>query len=1146
MTRPFRSLFQVSTLSCLLAGALAQTTSTEVVGTVTDSTGAVIPGGHVTLLRVETGERRQTTTTRTGDYAFPLIEIGTYSVTVEVAGFKTQTKTGIRVELQQIARVNVSLAIGETSERVEVVATGVELKTDDAVVGQVLDNRRISELPLNGRNIGALALLTPGVFFGSRQGYGFSGEDGGFVGGKIIALVGNGQRELNQQVTLDGVIATGSQVNVANLVPSVDSVQEMKVMTGSYSAEYGQNNGAIVQIAMKTGTNQFHGTLFELLRNNLTASKDYFLNFQVPATATLLNKPILRRNQYGAFLSGPVEIPKIYHGRNKTFWTFTYEAYRQTTENPVQTFWFPAEMRNGDFSKMLTPLIRAGKPVRAPTVVYDPATGVPWPGNILPASRINKAAADFVKTYLPLPQFQPEDYLDINVQGLVRNISVTDQYGFRIDHNINANNRVFVRYLTDKQSKTTGNINPNFTGYQYAWPTNVATQFLHIFNASMVNELRYGWNVIDDKNANPRTGTDFSPDSLGFGQWRVLGTRTLTPAETGIPATGILPGDSGNSVDINRTHQISDNLSISRASHTFKFGGEWRRPFLNVGASNNPRGFLTCCPGGYSLSGWLQGYASSSQTPEGYSFSEPRQNRISGYAQDAWKATRKLTINVGVRWDYFGLPTEPAGKWRTLSLAVLSKASDGNMYPTMIPSPNTPGYQFVQQEYRYLMPRIGLAYRLSSKWVIRAGSGWYANGQQLDNFQILSRNPPQAGTYSFFGPALDVAQTYPLDYGGQTYNIITQKFRPGIAPLTLDNPFPGQGTPAGASANVILMPYDNKQSSNGQWSFDLQRELPWQSVLTLAYVGSKTTHIDTSVHAFNDPNPVYLDTNFNARRPYPFYVSQGEDNVRRPLGQIRFLDDNSNGNYNSLQASLQKRYSAGMTLTANYVYGKALGEGYERNGGSPYQDPRNRRADRGRYPFDITQNFTTSFVYEPPFLKRFKGFVGGVIGGWQTSGVVTLRTGLPFNITNPSSGTLNLGDGTARPDRISSGSLGDQASRQLWYDPTAFLRTDCNLPGRQDLCHYGNSGNYILDMPGVKKLDLTVQKNWKIPYLGDQGRLQFRAEAYNATNTPVFGAPNNISYSSNNSVTPDAPRVGEIRSLLNPMRIISFGLKLYF
>ena len=1125
----------------------AQTTSTEVVGKVTDSSGAVIPDAKVTLLRVETGEHRFSTTTKTGDYSFPLIEIGQYTVTVESPGFKTETKTGIRVELQQIARVDFTLSVGQTSERIEVVASGVELKTDDAVVGQVMDNRSISELPMNGRNLASLAVLTPGVFFGSRQGYGFNGEDGGFVGGKIIALVGNGQRELNQQVTIDGVIATGSQVNVANLAPSVDSVQEMKVQTGSHSAEYGQNNGAIVQIAMKTGTNQFHGTLFELLRNNKTAAKDYFLNFQIPTTATPVNKPILRRNQYGVFLSGPVEIPKIYHGRNKTFWTFTYEAYRQTQENPVQTYWYPMEMRDGDFSKMLTPLIRNGKPVRGPTVVYDPVTGTPWPNNILPASRINQAASAFIKKYMPAPMYSPEDYLDINVNGLVKNIGITNQYGARVDHNFDANNRVFVRYLADNQQRTTGNINPNFEGYQYAWPKNLATQYLHIFNARVMNELRYGWNGIDDKNANPRTGTDFNPDSLGFGKWRVLGTRELTPAETGIPNTGILPGDSGNSVDVNRTHQFTDNLSIMRASHSLKMGGEWRRPSLNVGASNNPRGLFTCCPGGYSLSGWLQGYVNSAQTPEGYSFSSPVQNRLSAYIQDAWKVSRKLTINMGVRWDYFGVPMENNGKWRTLSLGVLSKASDGNMYPTMIPNPGTAGFNFVQQEYRYLMPRVGLAYRVAPKWVIRAGGGWYANGQQLDNFQILSRNPPQAGTFSFFGPATDVAQQFQLQYGGNSYNMSTTKFRAGtVAPLTLTDPFPGQGTPASASANVIMMPYDNKQSSNVQWSFDLQRELPWQVILTAAYVGSKTSHIDTSVHAFNDPMPAYLDTNFQARRPYPYYVSQGEDNVRRPLGQIRLLDDNSNGNYNSLQTSMQKRYSTGLVLTVNYVWGKALGEGYERNGGSLYQDPRNRRADRARYPFDIHHNATLNFVYEPAFLKRLHGVKKTILGGWQTSGVLSLRTGLPFNISNPGgSSSLNIADGTARPDRVGDGKLADP-SRQLWYDPTAFRRTDCNIPGRPDLCHYGNAANYILDMPSVRKLDLTVQRNWALPWLGDQGRLQFRAEAYNATNTPIFGTPNNISYASNNSVTPDGSRVGEIRSLLQPMRIVSFGLKLYF
>ncbi len=1145
------TLLKLFALASVAALVSAQTTSTEVLGSVKDPSGSMIAGAKVTLLRVETGERRIGSTTSSGDFSFPLIERGNYTVTVEASGFKPEQKTGVEVAYQQKARVDFVVSVSGTNSVIEVTAQGVEMKTDDAVVGQVIDNQRVTELPINGRNIVTLAATVPGVGYGNRQGFQYSGESGGFVGGKIIAVTANGQRELNQQVTIDGVIATGSQVNVANLAPSVDAVQEVKVMTSSFSAEYGQNSGAIVQIAMKSGTNALHGTLFEFLRNNAVVAKDYFLNFQLAPGATQLNKPILRRNQFGAFVGGPVIFPKLYNGRNKTFWSFAYEGYRQTQETPSQAFWFPQAFRNGDFSALLTPVLQNGKPVRGPVFVTDPLTGDPFPGNIIPASRINTAAQAFVNKYLPLPQATPADILANNVQGLVPVVGVTDQFMWRIDHNFNENNRVFVRYLRDGQRLTSGNLNPNFPNNTFAWPTNVAVEFLHIFNPRILNQFRYGWNVIDDDKSNPRTGTAFDPSSLGLGNLLVLNQRKLTPAETGLPSVNLGPltlGDTDNGAfDVNRTHQITDNITVIRGAHNFKAGFEWRHPSLQVGASNNTRGFLNAGDniGGYALAGFLQGYLNSTQTPEGLSFSAPSQNRYSAYLQDEWKAGSKLTVNFGVRWDYFGVPLEGNGKWRTLNLAVLSQASDGRMLPNLVPNPGTPNYQFIQQENRYFMPRLGIAYRVAPKWVIRTGSGWFANGQQLDNFQILSRNPPQAGSFGY-NAVFDPAQTFTTTYAGQNYSTTTYKLRSGTPLLTTTTPFPGGGSLTGSPANLILMPYNNKQPTVVSWSFDVQRELPWQTVLTVAYVGNKSTHIETSIAGFNSPTPS-TNSNIQARRPYQAYVSQGQGDTPFTLGTVRYLDSNSNGNYNGLQVSAEKRFSAGVSFTANYVYSKALGEGYERNGGNQIQDARNRAQERGRYPFDLSQAATVSFVYQPTYLAHFKGWKRAAIGGWQTSGILTMHTGFPFTLTG---GNLNTGGDITLPDRVGNGSLGDKASRQQWYDPTAFRRTDCNLPNNPKLCHYGNSGINILNGPREQNLDFSLMKEWQIPKFSEQKRLQFRSEFFNGLNHPNFGNPTGLSYASNNSVIPDGVsggvRVGEIRSLNTPMRIIQFALKLYF
>src|SRR6266850_2089278 len=334
------SLFLVPLLFAFASLALAQTTSTEVLGTVSDATGAVAPGAEVTLLRVGTGERRHTVTDHSGNYSFPLIEIGEYTVTAALKGFKTQTQTGIVVELQQKARVNFELAVGASSERVEVAATGVELKTDDASLGATIEQKRVVELPVVNRNFASLLVLTPGVQYGTRMGMNAQSTASSFFPG-ATQVSANGQRDANQRVTLDGVIASDPLVNTVYLNPSIDAIEEVKIQTGSYSAEYGMNNGANVQIALKAGTNEFHGAFFEFLRNDAADAKDYFLNFQVPAGSPLQQKNRLRRNQFGSWLAGPLRLPKIYNGKDRTFWSFNYEGTRQTLESVVQTNRFP-------------------------------------------------------------------------------------------------------------------------------------------------------------------------------------------------------------------------------------------------------------------------------------------------------------------------------------------------------------------------------------------------------------------------------------------------------------------------------------------------------------------------------------------------------------------------------------------------------------------------------------------------------------------------------------------------------------------------------------------------------------------------------------------------------------------------------------
>ncbi len=542
--------------------------------------------------------------------------------------------------------------------------------------------------------------------------------------------------------------------------------------------------------------------------------------------------------------------------------------------------------------------------------------------------------------------------------------------------------------------------------------------------------------------------------------------------------------DGGNGYDFNTVHQFTDNFSITRSSHTFKMGVEYRWNILDRAAANSVRGSASA-----STQDFLLGYYSSTVTGEGLPFTAPRQSRYSAYFLDDWKVTRKLTANIGLRWDYFGWPVDSDGGWRSFRRDILTQADDGRMLPTLIPAPNTKDFVFSEVDNRYFMPRVGLAYRLTEKWVIRSGVGWFANAQQFNNWTILNLMPPRSGSLSFT-TVTDVAQTFPYTYGGKTYTVQTRKYRPGTTIIPIDNAFPGSGT-APARRNLTLFPPDNKSPDTWQWSLDVQRSLPWNLLMTVAYVGSKSSHLDATITQ-NLPGPS-TDTNIDARRPWQAYVSQGEGNKALGLGNIRFLEAYANGSYHGLQTTVEKRYSNGLTMGLAYTYSKSIGEGYGRNEGSgntgSFQDWTDRRGSRSRYGFDVTHNAVFNFVYDMPFLNRFKGVPGAFIGGWQVNGILTFRTGFPFSVYG---GDINTGQ-TTRPDRVADGRLGSAATRQQWFDPTAFRRVSCNIPSMPDLCHYGNAGEGIMVSPGARNLDLSLYKNWKMPFLGEHGRLQFRA-----------------------------------------------------
>ncbi len=556
----------------------AQTTSSGILGFVSDISGAAVPRAKVTITRTATGEVRSTLTSPAGDYSFPTIPIGDYSLTVELAGFKTATVNGVHVETQEKSRVNVKLELGQVNEKVQVTAEAVALKTDDATVGQVIEHKRITDLPLNGRNMQMLAAMVAGVQVGIRSGGEADPTKGGFpIPGASMSIIANGQREINSNILLDGVDAKEPRIHVTVFTPSIDAVEEFKVQTGTYSAEFGQGSGAQVQISMKSGTNDLHGTGFEFLRNDRLDAENYFLNFERPQGVSRLSKDRLRQNQFGAVLSGPVWIPHLYNGRDKTFWAFDYEGRRYTQET-VQTAWFPNQkFRNGDFSELLTPNLNpaTGKPFRAPILIYDPQTGLPFSNNVVPASRLSPVSQGLLN-FLPSPQFQQADILDFTNRGAIPNTIGQNQYYARIDHNFSESDRIFGRIALDRSSWYQNYINPSFPYWLSSRATNLATQWVHTFSPTVLNEFRFGFNLADDDTFNPRSDTNFDLDSVGMGYFRVYtdNNRKFTPRESGIPSVGFTIGDrdGGNGWDRLSNYQWSDSFTVVKDRHTLKGG----------------------------------------------------------------------------------------------------------------------------------------------------------------------------------------------------------------------------------------------------------------------------------------------------------------------------------------------------------------------------------------------------------------------------------------------------------------------------------------------------------------------------------------------------------------------------------------------
>jgi hypothetical protein len=1023
--------------SCMGLGLLLATSAwaqlasqTALVGTVTDSGGLVVPGAHVVAVNVGTKDTYEATTNAEGYYHIQFVRPGRYDITVSMTGFGPVKATGVELATNQVVRTNATLQVGAMTDTVNVEARAQVLDTDRATVSERINERAVVELPLNGRNVWNLATTTPSVISGPSSDIGLS-------------FRGAGQREIQNSLSLDGINSSSNLLAMTSMRPIADAVTEIQVQTGSTSAEYGAYLGVHINVVTKGGTNDLHGSLFHFQQDESLDSRNYFDNPALP-------KNPRGSKQFGAELDGPLVIPGVYNGRNKTFFMVAYEGVRgEAITSPIASV-PTALMRQGNFSEIATP-------------VRNPATGQPFPGNIVPPSMISPVSRQLLQYF---PEANRAGTAN-NYQGPSGNSDNVDQVLARVDQNIGNKARLSLRYNWHDSY----NVNP----LNALIPIVAVTQprvnknwlfgYTHTLKTNLHNDFRIGYHHIDFDTLNQFAvdGLDDAGTSLGIPGFDG-DTKFGNP---GIPSvnvsnfTGIGAGGT-NWFQFDTTFQVSNVLAYTRGSHTIRGGFDLRRLSTGRRAANDARGRFdfTGDITGYSVADFMLGLPRT-VIPA----TDQIQGHVGGwrngiFINDDWQATRNLTLNLGLRYEM----TTPVQTYEGLASML---AED---FETIIPSTfPSKGFKFTKGNYKDLAPRLGATYRVGDKTVLRAGFGIYYNPNQMNSFTFLTNNPPLAAV-----------TTYTSDPANPT--------------LSFANPT-GVAGPIGRP-DMISPTRELPNARKTQWSFDVQRELGAGMALDLQYLGSDTIHLDRSF--FN-----------NTPQPGP-----GPVDPRRPSQKFRsrrIIQNDLRADYDAVSLILRKRMSHGLQADVHYTWSRTRDMATHSNGGGQTMNNYDIEADYGPSNWDVPHRFVASYIYEPPFFKNSSNaLLKYVLGGWQIGGVTTLQSGMPVNVTIAAD-RANIGiAGVQRPDLV--GAVPDlncqpntagatpAARRELinCFDPSAFA-----LPAQFT---FGNAPRNVLRGPNYKVTDLSLMK--KIP-LGKDVQFQIRAEVYNVFNRANFGFANN-------------------------------------
>jgi hypothetical protein len=1065
---PLKILLAGLAVFCCLAPppAHAQAVSGTILGFVKDSSGGVIPGATVTVVNTGTGFTRAVVADARGEYTAPLIPTGTYTVSAEISGFKKVSKTNVLLGVDQKVRMDLVLEVGAITEVVEIQAETPLLQTASSELGTTVVEEQIKTLPLNGRNFVSLTRTVPGVLRGIPGG---NIDGAGSLAWRASAsFSANGQRTRDNNYLLDGVDNNETWLQTVVIFPSPDSLQEFKLQTSTYSAEFGKSLGGVVSLQTKSGTNEFHGSAFEFYRNDRFDANNWFNN------RANRSKPDLSQHQFGGTLGGPII-------KDKTFFFVDYQGLR-ISSGQVKLSTVPSmKMRQGDFSELNR-------------VIYDPLTHQPFPGNVIPPDRWDPASANIMQQLYPEPNTagtvsssgQPINNYLIN-PTLTRE---DNQFDVKVDHRLTQNNRFFVRYSYDKTHRYLpaflphGDMGDTFgAGDGNIKGQSVAFNDTHTFSPNVINEFRFGWNAIEFLMTPIDYGTNMA-EKMGIPG---MNLNQVTSAMTQINFQNIrnLGANSNQPLITNQNDfQIFDSVTWIKGKHTFKLGGSitWRsREILNAdkivgmftfnnNMTSNCAGTVTGCTlnssTGFDVASFLLGYATTKDRRmfDAATYTEKRPE-YAVYLQDDFRVNSKLTLNLGVRYEVYVPWIEVDDRQSNFDPATgtFVVASD---------SATIDGVDVGRYLQTYskgdVGPRFGFAWDVkgTGRTIVRGGLGMFWNFTPGGTSSSKAQNPPflqstllTASPNTNYSPSLQVSDGMPPP--------------PGVNPNL---------PPSGSTRSIFEVDFRDAYTLN--WNVNVQQQLWTNYMVELAYSGARGRQYLLKGNP-NEPPAVVGVTNSNVNRPY-IKISP----LLRDIGQVQ-----SDGilNYHAFLAKLQRRFANGFSVLGAYTFAKAMDYNSDNDGQVTVTNVYNIAGyNYAVSDYDIKHTLSVSGMYEAPWARQ-KWY-----GGWQLSGIVYWRTGLPFTVTQ-SQQLLSVAPWgpSQRPDTIGDGTLSDPTVDK-WFN------TDAYQPPADKTGTWGNTGRNTLRQPGQFNIDLSLIKYTKI----GPTTLELRCEAFNLFNHPQFAGPN--------------------------------------